>query len=239
MDTTTLVGFFPIAIGDFVVVNARSRSVIYAYYPNGSSNTTRLEPYRWRRQQLRREKAEIQRVGEFSEEVCRRADDLFRLGSIVDVLVEVYCDLHDGKMVLPNTPPEGYQTPRFPSLNVQTLYDQTTDKRYTLYYILDVWRFTLLWTLIIYALFHLGAVLTAMFTHGWKKSSWRYLWAVPVIYLVVAGLEAVMAGSIVGLVLGAVYSAGYYEMNTWIPCTWGFINVLVLIISSFSIQGGL
>lgn len=103
-------------------------------------------------------------------------------------------------MVLPNTPPEGYQTPRFPSLNVQTLYDQTTDKRYTLYYILDVWRFTLLWTLIIYALFHLGAVLTAMFTHGWKKSSWRYLWAVPVIYLVVAGLEAVMAGSIVGLV---------------------------------------
>lgn len=39
--------------------------------------------------------------------------------------------------------------------------------------------------------------------------------------------------------LGAVYQAGYYEMNTWIPCTWGFINVLTLIISSFSIQGGL
>ncbi|KAF4957402.1 hypothetical protein FGADI_3138 [Fusarium gaditjirri] len=56
-----------------------------------------------------------------------------------------------------------------------------------------------------------------MFTHGWKKSPWRYLWAAPVIYLVIAGLEAVMAGSIVGLVLGAVYSAGYYEMNTWIP----------------------
>ncbi|KAI7760392.1 hypothetical protein LZL87_008482 [Fusarium oxysporum] len=67
----------------------------------------------------------------------------------------------------------------------------------------------------------MGAVLIAMFTHGWKKSSWRYLWAVPVIYLVIAGLEAVMAGSIVGLVLGAVYSAGYYEMNTWVPCTWG------------------
>ncbi|KAJ9425563.1 hypothetical protein QL093DRAFT_2247073 [Fusarium oxysporum] len=126
-------------------------------------------------------------------------------------------------MALPNTPPPDYQTPRFPSLNVQTLYDTTADKQFTLYYVLDVWRFTLLWTLIIYACFHMG----------------QYLWAVPVIYLVIAGLEAVMAGSIVGLVLGAVYSAGYYEMNTWIPCTWGFINVLVLIISSFSIQGGL
>ncbi|KAH7023755.1 hypothetical protein EDB80DRAFT_807836 [Ilyonectria destructans] len=146
---------------------------------------------------------------------------------------------HDGTMALPNVPPETYSTPRFPSLNVQTLYDTTADKRYTLYYVLDVWRFTLMWTLVIYALFHMGAVLVAMFTHGWKKSSWKYLWAVPVVYLVMAGLEAVMAGSIVGLVLGAVYSAGYYEMNTWIPCTWGFINVLVLIISSFSIQGGL
>jgi hypothetical protein len=39
-----------------------------------------------------------------------------------------------------------------------------------------------------------------MFNHGWKKSSWKYLWAVPIIYLVMAGLEAVLAGSIVGLV---------------------------------------
>jgi hypothetical protein len=39
--------------------------------------------------------------------------------------------------------------------------------------------------------------------------------------------------------LGAVYNAGYYEMNTWIPLVWAFVSVLVLIISSFSIQGGL
>ncbi|RSL61264.1 hypothetical protein CEP54_006313 [Fusarium duplospermum] len=147
--------------------------------------------------------------------------------------------LHYGTMALPNEPPKDYQTPGFPSLNIQTFRDTTHDKQFTLYYILDVWRFTLLWTIIIYACFHLAAVLIAMFNHGWKKSSWKYLWAVPIVYLVMAGLEAVLAGSIVGLVLGAVYSAGYYEMNTWIPCTWGFINVLVLIISSFSIQGGL
>jgi hypothetical protein len=89
LHATTLMGFIPIAIGDFVVVHARGRSVIYAYDSNRSPNTARLEPYRWCRQQLRCEKAEIERVRELNEEVCRRADDLFRLGSIVDVLVEL------------------------------------------------------------------------------------------------------------------------------------------------------
>jgi len=39
--------------------------------------------------------------------------------------------------------------------------------------------------------------------------------------------------------LAAVYNAGYYSMSTWVPLLWGLINVLVLIISSFTIQGGL
>lgn len=103
-------------------------------------------------------------------------------------------------MSFPNSPPASYRTPRFPSLNAKTLYDTTDDKRYTLYYVLDVWRFTLVWTLILYALFHLGAVMIAFFTHGWKKSSWKYLWAVPVVYLVMAGFEAVLSGTVVGLV---------------------------------------
>ncbi|KAM4057081.1 putative transmembrane protein [Hirsutella rhossiliensis] len=139
----------------------------------------------------------------------------------------------------PNNPPPGYRAPPFPSLSTPMLSDKTPQRLHTIYYIEDAWRFTLLWTLITYAVFHVGAVLVAVVTHGWKKSSWSYLWAVPGVYLVVAGLEAVLAGSVVGLVLGAVYRAGYYEMNTWIPCTWGIINVLTLVISSFSIQGGL
>ena len=39
--------------------------------------------------------------------------------------------------------------------------------------------------------------------------------------------------------LGAVYNAGYFRMSTWIPFVWALVNVLVLILSSFSIQGGL
>ncbi|KAG5957794.1 hypothetical protein E4U58_005644 [Claviceps cyperi] len=142
-------------------------------------------------------------------------------------------------MVFPGVPPPNYETPAFPSLNVRTLYDRTPNRIYTLYYISDAWKFTVLWTLITYAFFHLGAVLVAFFACGLKKSSWRFLWAVPIAYLFVAGIEALVAGSAVGLIVGAVYKAGYYEMNTWIPCTWGFINVLVLVISSFSVQGGL
>jgi hypothetical protein len=39
--------------------------------------------------------------------------------------------------------------------------------------------------------------------------------------------------------LGAVYNAGFFHMSTWIPFVWSIICVLVLILSSFSIQGGL
>ncbi|KAM3512927.1 hypothetical protein MY11210_003410 [Beauveria gryllotalpidicola] len=136
-------------------------------------------------------------------------------------------------------PPPNYKTPPFPSLNVHTLSDETSNKIYTLYRIGDIWRFTVVWTVIVYALFHMGAVMVAFMTHGFKRRSWKLLWLAPIVYLSVAGLAAVLSGSIVGLVVGAVYRSGSYEMNTWIPCIWGFICLLILIISSFTIQGAL
>lgn len=102
-------------------------------------------------------------------------------------------------MIYPGDPPANYETPLFPSLNVKTLLDRTPNRVYTLYYISDVWKFTVLWTLITYAFFHLAAVLIALFNHGLKKSSWRFLWAVPITYLFIAGIEAIIAGSVVGL----------------------------------------
>ncbi|KAJ4165848.1 hypothetical protein LMH87_007461 [Akanthomyces muscarius] len=135
--------------------------------------------------------------------------------------------------------PPNYRTPPFPSLNVHTLSDETSDKIYTLYHIGDIWRFTTVWTVIVYAVFHMGAVMVAFMTHGFKRRSWKLLWLAPIVYLSVAGVEAVLSGSIVGLIVGAVYQSGNYEMNTWIPCIWGFVCLLILLISSFTIQGAL
>lgn len=71
----------------------------------------------------------------------------------------------------------------------------------------------------------------------WRN--WKLVWIAPIVYAFIGGLEAVIAGSVVGGLLGAVYQAGYFKMSTWIPFVWGLINVLVLILSSFAIHGGL
>jgi len=39
--------------------------------------------------------------------------------------------------------------------------------------------------------------------------------------------------------LGAVYEAGNFRMSTWVPLVWGGVNVMVLILTSFPMQGGL
>ena len=65
-------------------------------------------------------------------------------------------------MSYPGDPPADYETPSFPSLNVRTLQDFTPQRTYTLYYISDVWKFTVMWTLLTYTFFHLGAVLVAL-----------------------------------------------------------------------------
>lgn len=124
-------------------------------------------------------------------------------------------------MPSPNNAPEGYRTPRFPSLNIHELKDTTPDKHFTLFYISDVWYFTVIWTLVMYWSFHMGAVLIAFFTHGWNKSSWKYLWAVPVVYMVMAGLEALLAGSIVGLMWVLFYELLGRRANC--PKGWGAV----------------
>ncbi|KAJ2906853.1 hypothetical protein MKZ38_010351 [Zalerion maritima] len=128
-----------------------------------------------------------------------------------------------------------YTVPSFPSL-----YWPPVKPTYSLRYIYDVWRFTLTWTFIIYAIFHVSAALiTLVMQAGKRPSAWKYLWTIPLLYVLAAGVEALFAGSIVGIVLGAVYSSGDLIMSTWIPFLWAWINVLVLIISSFTMQGGL
>ncbi|TVY13695.1 Uncharacterized protein LARI1_G007949 [Lachnellula arida] len=160
--------------------------------------------------------------------------------------------------------PFDYATPPFPSL-YWPIYVKPGVANY-LYYASDIWRYTLLWTLIVYAVFHLAvAGFAVLMQLGKGKHAWQYVWIIPLFYALVAGVEALLAGSIVGLMLvlscsvvlsplvdeycnadliffnslGAVYNAGYFKMSTWIPFIWALINVLVLTLSSFSFQGGL
>ncbi|KAM0334215.1 hypothetical protein ACHAQA_001236 [Verticillium albo-atrum] len=98
-----------------------------------------------------------------------------------------------------NYPPDNYRTPAFPSISFH-LMDVTTDHRWSLYYIYDIWRFTVLWTLIIYAAVHLAAAIIALVMQGGKKRSLMYLWVAPIVYVAAALIQGLLAGSVVGLV---------------------------------------
>lgn len=96
-------------------------------------------------------------------------------------------------------PPPGYKTPPFPGLYWPP---QTPTIHGSLYYLYDIWRFTLLWTMILYAIFHMSAAAIALamqLIYSGRPEYWRYLWTIPVVYTVVAGVEALFAGSFVGL----------------------------------------
>lgn len=163
-------------------------------------------------------------------------------------------------------PPLSYTTPDFPSL-YWPIRASPGEPQY-LYYAGDMWRFTLYWTLITVGVAHflvaLWAVLmqyaTALQKRKWLQSpaaakltpknrklmgenpiaeTTRWVWLVPLVYILMGGLEALVSGSLVGLILGAVYNAGYFKMSTWTPLFWGVINLLVLIVASFRVQGGL
>lgn len=68
-----------------------------------------------------------------------------------------------------------------------------------LYHLEDMWRFTLIWTFVMYACFHWAAIGIALIVQiGKKKTNWKYLWTVPIIYSAIAAVEALVAGSVTG-----------------------------------------
>ncbi|KIX03888.1 uncharacterized protein Z518_07441 [Rhinocladiella mackenziei CBS 650.93] len=162
--------------------------------------------------------------------------------------------------------PISYQAPQFPSL-YWPVRAAPGEAQY-LYYLSDIYRYTLYWTLITISAAHVcvatWAVLMQFNSAAHRRRYLRtpagralsaknrkllgeypigetlsWVWLIPLVYIVIGGLEALLAGSLLGLVLGAVYNAGYFMMSTWTPLLWGIINMLVLVVSSFRIQGGL
>lgn len=120
------------------------------------------------------------------------------------------------------TIPPHYSTPGFPSLYWLIGPGYVVQPSF-LYHPKDIWRFTLFWTVIIFEAAHLLAGTYAVIVvwwggrsdllkagkggksgtgirggvGGWRKL--RVLWMVPVVYGIVAGVEALLAGSVVGL----------------------------------------
>ncbi|KAK2744670.1 hypothetical protein FQN55_006589 [Onygenales sp. PD_40] len=92
------------------------------------------------------------------------------------------------------TIPFDYTTPPFPSLYAPA--GPGHNEAAYLYSTGDIWRFTLFWTLLFYTGAHLSVALCAV-TMQWR--SWKVVWGAPVVYLLIAGLEGLLAGSVVGL----------------------------------------
>lgn len=89
--------------------------------------------------------------------------------------------------------PDDYTTPPFPGL--YSFQTALTEPVY-LYHSRDIWRFTLFWTIIIFEGFYLAASGYAVVVQ-WRN--WKMMWIAPLLYMFVAGIQAVLAGSVVGL----------------------------------------
>ena len=89
--------------------------------------------------------------------------------------------------------PANYVVPSFPSLYWP--FPITGNQALYLFHAGDVWRFTLYWTLIFYGAVHLATSGYAVVVQ-WRN--WKVIWMAPLVYAIVGGIEAVVAGSAVG-----------------------------------------
>ena len=58
-----------------------------------------------------------------------------------------------------------------------------------------MWRFTLYWTLICVVGVHLAA---AGYACAMQFRNWKIIWVAPVVYVIIGGIEALIAGNVVG-----------------------------------------
>lgn len=142
--------------------------------------------------------------------------------------------------------PIGYTTPKFPLLYWPLGPTGSEYSQLVLYYAVDVWEFTVVWFMIWFVGFYLVSGLIASLNHilHYKRNDYApnrlwfsdYLWHAGVIicsYMVTGAIIAFIAGSVVGLLISAIYKAGSMTMSTWIPFTWGLVGILYDICSSF------
>ncbi|KAK9370620.1 hypothetical protein V1509DRAFT_637596 [Lipomyces kononenkoae] len=125
--------------------------------------------------------------------------------------------------------PYGYQTPDFPSLKWPSGPQMQT--QFYLYHRYDIWQFTLYWTLILFGVAHAAAGTWAALMNRRLKAG-----LIIAVYLFVGMIEAVISASIIGAILGLIYTAGSFPMSTWIPFIWAVIQLLTMIMISYSMS---
>lgn len=108
---------------------------------------------------------------------------------------------HQASIRISNPAPLDYVTPEFPSLYWP--FEVKPGAANYLYFTYDIWRFTLFWTLIIYAGLHAATLTFALLVRikfGNTKSTfqWKIAFLVSAGYALVAGLEALLAGTGIG-----------------------------------------
>lgn len=127
--------------------------------------------------------------------------------------------------------PIGYITPSFPSL-----YWPINNRRYDtafLYFVTDIWKFTLYWTFIFNGAFYATAGGWASLNH-WNRG--KGLWIVAM-YMLYAGVQAIIMGTIMGFLIGAIYRSGLFAMSTWVPMCCAVVQILLDVTKSTSIIG--
>ncbi|KAL1921905.1 uncharacterized protein VTP21DRAFT_10547 [Calcarisporiella thermophila] len=134
------------------------------------------------------------------------------------------------------TPPPNYTTPKWPSL----YWPLGGKSQVALYYVSDIFQFTLIWTVLLISATFASAGLWAYFVFlptTRSSTRWRHrllVHAVPIAFATIGAFAGLVSGSVVGALLGLIYNAGYFRMSTWMPLVWGMVQVLVVIMASYS-----
>lgn len=131
------------------------------------------------------------------------------------------------------TIPIGYETPRFPSLYWPLGENQVLFDNSSLYYFVDIWRFTMIWSLIFSTGVHLLVCLYIIISKINSKFKATYIIVIFIVYTIYGALQGFVAGSLMGLLLAAVYQASQFKLTTWIPLCWGLAVSIFCIISGY------
>ena len=136
--------------------------------------------------------------------------------------------------------PLGYTVPGFPALYWPVGATHPDYETAVLYYSHDMWAFTVYWTMIFFLIAYLLAgVASATNLLIQRARGSRHVGKclsalVLAVYCFLGPAQGFVTGAVVGLVLLAIYRAGYLAMPTWIPFSWGLALVVYHICSSYS-----